>query len=334
MKPYLVDVPVRVQIWTRPECQKRQLEVLKEARPSILFLTSDGGRNEFEWQRIRESRAIMEDIDWDCTVHKIYMDENKGMYAFGRMQNEFIWSKVDRCIFLEDDYVPSVSYFSFCAEMLEKYKDDLRIEMISGFNSMGVYEDALPNDYFFSEQGWSIWGTAMWKRTMDDYVYPLPYAGDTYIKKRLEENLDDFSYGFAEKYMNGELADNHVPGGEYYHSINSCLYHRLTIVPTRNMISNIGNIGEHTSKSKAYAKRDAMIYGTKTYEIEGEIKHPHYVIDDKYYHNWCAIMLMHGKKHRWRKLRFSICHAFEMLFNGELLADLKRRKNKKETIEK
>ncbi len=334
MKPFLVDVPVRVQIWTRPECQRQQLEVLKKARPSIIFLTSDGGRNEAEWEKIRESRKIMEDIDWDCTVHRIFMDENKGMYAFGKIQNSIIWSTVDRCIFLEDDYVPSVSYFSFCAELLEKYKDDQRIEMISGYNMMGVYEDALPNDYFFSEQGWSIWGTAMWKRTMDDYIYPLPYANDCYIAKRLKENLDDFSFGFAEKYMSGELADNHVPGGEYYHSANSALNHRLTVVPTRNMISNIGNSGEHTVKSKAYAKIDALIYETETYEIEGSIKHPDYLIDDKYYHDWCAKMLLHGKKYRLRKLRFSLLHAFEMIFSGQLFIEIKRRKKNKITIEK
>lgn len=52
MKPWLVDVPVRVQVWIRPECQKAQFEVIKKARPSILFLISDGGRNEKEFQSV------------------------------------------------------------------------------------------------------------------------------------------------------------------------------------------------------------------------------------------------------------------------------------------
>lgn len=56
MKPYLVDVPVKVNIWTRPECQRKQFEVIKQARPSILFVTSDGGRNEREWQLIYQNR--------------------------------------------------------------------------------------------------------------------------------------------------------------------------------------------------------------------------------------------------------------------------------------
>lgn len=43
-KPWLVDVPVKVNIWIRPECQRKQFEALKQARPSILFIQSDGGR--------------------------------------------------------------------------------------------------------------------------------------------------------------------------------------------------------------------------------------------------------------------------------------------------
>ena len=37
-KPYLVDVPVKINIWIRRECQRRQFEVIKQARPSILFV--------------------------------------------------------------------------------------------------------------------------------------------------------------------------------------------------------------------------------------------------------------------------------------------------------
>ena len=76
-KPYLVDVPVRVSVWIRPEAQRKQFEVLKEARPSTMFLISDGGRNEAEWEALRQNRAIFEnEIDWECTVYKIF-EENK-----------------------------------------------------------------------------------------------------------------------------------------------------------------------------------------------------------------------------------------------------------------
>ena len=131
LKPYLVDVPVRVNIWIRPECQRKQFEVLKQARPSIIFLQSDGGRNEKEWEAIRKNRKIFEEeVDWDCTIHKLYEEENQGLYTMGKKVSKYIWEHVDRCIFLEDDFIPAVSFFQYCAELLEKYKDDTRISCI------------------------------------------------------------------------------------------------------------------------------------------------------------------------------------------------------------
>ena len=114
LKPYLVDVPVRLNICIRPESQRKQFEILKEARPSIMFLISDGGRNEREWDAIKQDRALFDnEIDWDCTVYKLYEDENRGLYTMSRKGSELIWSHVDRCIFLEDDHLVSVSYFKF-----------------------------------------------------------------------------------------------------------------------------------------------------------------------------------------------------------------------------
>ncbi|MBR5538512.1 MAG: hemolysin activation protein, partial [Clostridia bacterium] len=172
-KPYLVDVPVRINIWIRPECQKRQFEVLKEARPSTMFLISDGGRNEKEWEAIRQSRAIFEEIDWECTVYKIFEEKNNGLYTMSRRGADLIWSKVDRCIFLEDDNLPSVSFFAYAAELLEKYKDDERIVCICSMNHAGVWEDT-DSDYFFAERG-PIWGQAIWKRSYMQRDFGLEY---------------------------------------------------------------------------------------------------------------------------------------------------------------
>lgn len=58
MKPYIVDVPVRINIWIRPDCQSKQFEITKMARPSTIFLQSDGGRTDGEWEAIYSNREI------------------------------------------------------------------------------------------------------------------------------------------------------------------------------------------------------------------------------------------------------------------------------------
>lgn len=247
MKPYLVDVPVKINIWTRPECQRKQFEVIKQARPSILFVTSDGGRNEREWQLIYQNRKIYdEEIDWDCKVYKLYMDHNLGMYAMGEKRTELIWNTVDRCIMLEDDILPSVSFFQYCAELLEKYKDDERIECICGMNHLGKSENVL-SDYFFSRQG-SIWGFAVWKRTIKGRG-DFSYFYDSYVmellKQRTRKNPIAWkrlcAYGQQEKY------EGHVASSEFWYEFDMYAQNRVQIVVFLDV--QFGNMNELKLKS-------------------------------------------------------------------------------------
>ncbi len=329
LKDYLVDVPVRVNVWVRPEAQRAQFEVLKKARPSIMFLISDGGRNEKEWEAIRQNRKMFdEEIDWNCTVYKVYEEVNRGLYTMSKKGTDLIWSTVDRCIFLEDDLVPAVSYFKFCAELLEKYKDDERIEMICGTNVMLEYKDAEPNDYFFTENGWSITGTASWRRVAMLREYPFDYADDKYIQRCLEDNLTEFWYKKVKGYSEGKLVDNHKPGGEYYHAVNSALYHRLSIVPTKNMITNVGYIGEHaniTDKKKA-----PEFLGAVAHEIEFPIKHPKYVIDDKHFGREYSKILKHKVTPPIILFCKRVVHFIKLIFTGKAVEAVKAKLNQKE----
>ena len=283
MKPWLVDVPVRVNIWIRPECQKRQFEVLKEARPSVMFLISDGGRNEKEWEAIYQNRKLFdEEIDWDCTVYKIYEDKNNGLYSMGKKSNDIIWSNVDRCVFLEDDQIPSVSYFSFCAELLEKYKNDERIQAICGMNHCGKWEQTL-SDYFFADEG-SIWGIATWKHRFDKRDHQHTYAQDGYTMNLLKQHTknDVVFWETLKGYAENQLYGNHIAGGEFFHRFDVYAQHRLYIIPKYNMIKNIGctNDGAHATEYKLLPRGIRQVFDMEIYEYEMPLKHPKYVIPD------------------------------------------------------
>lgn len=286
MKPWLVDVPVRVNIWIRRECQIQQFEVIKKARPSILFLISDGGRNEKEWEAIRANRDMFDNgIDWDCTIYKIYENKNNGLYAMGNKAYALIWEKVDRCIFLEDDYIPSVSYFAFCAELLGKYKDDERIEAICGMNHNGTWEKA-SSDYFFSQRG-SIWGLASWKRCFNQRDPEHTYSKDEYVMNLLKNSTEENKayWELLNGYANDKLYGNHIAGGEFFHGFEIYGQNRLYIIPKYNMICNVGctNNSTHAKEYKLMPKRTRKMFNMKTYEYSFPLKHPQYVIPDYEY---------------------------------------------------
>ena len=285
LKEWLVDVPVQFNIWIRPECQRRQWEVIKEVRPRILFVVSDGGRNEEEWALINQNRQMVDtEIDWDCDVHKLYSDRNYGMYQNQMNANEYIWERVDRCIFMEDDNVPAKSFFTFCRDMLEKYKDDLRVSMISGLNVLGDYERPTA-DYFFS-RSCHVWGFATWKRVYENY-YNFNYGKDPYIMDLIHKETGSRASfrRIMDAYAVQEYYQGHKAFEEFFLEFSFFAYHQLAIIPTRNLISNVGATADsaHFTDLSELPKAVRQIFNMKTYEHEGEWKHPEYIVPDYYY---------------------------------------------------
>lgn len=285
MDSYLVDVPVQVNIWIRPKMQRRQFEIIKKAKPSILFIFSDGGRNEEEWEKIYLNRKMYdEEIDWECQVYKVYKEVNIGLYAMEKELHQLIWEKVDRCIFMEDDIIPSVSFFRFCAETLERYKDDKRIYMVCGANQLGISEK-VNSDYFFSRYG-AIQGVAMWKRSFEQY-YDFSYKDDPYIMDLLAQRTREYKDHWKEIESVARTGgySGHVAGDEFYLSFSNYAQNQLVIIPKKNLICNIGygDNAEHGDSLKRLPKAIRRVYNMPTYELEFPLKHARYIIPDENY---------------------------------------------------
>ncbi len=285
MKPYGIDVPVKLNIWIRPECQKRQFEIISQVKPSILFLESDGGRNEDEWNKIYQNREYVEShIDWDCQIYKLYHDRNEGLYSTAKEEYEIIWSKVDYCILLEDDILPDVTYFRFCKELFEKYKDDYRVSAISGLNLQGTYERA-SSDWFFSRK-LAVSGMGMWKRTFEEF-YNRDFGKDPYVMSLLKEETkknDDFQKKIL-GYADSEYYEGHIAFTEFFVEFSAYGQHQLIVVPKRNLIRNIG-YGEGSAHAAGLQRMPKAIRNTfdmGTYPMQFPMKEPEYMIPDPYY---------------------------------------------------
>jgi hypothetical protein len=287
MKPFLVDVPVALDVFVRPDTLKLVFESIKKARPSILFLISDGPRPEIisDIENIKKSREIVNNIDWECTIYRLYFETNQGMYTKGAISKKFIFNKVDRCIFLEDDIFVSVSFFKFCAELLEKYKDDLRVHYITGMNYLGNYNKPIA-DYFFCAEG-SIWGWATWRRTFEQYNHDYKY--DKYILKSIMNLAEKDKKKYSRKilgYVNNNDYNGHVAATEYYKNILKYSQNQLFIVPKKNMVCCLGNTKGSTHGPDSILKIPKAlqrIYNMKTYEYSFPLKNPQYLVRDEYY---------------------------------------------------
>ena len=178
LHPAKIDVAVLLLFFNRPSTFRLVFDEVRKARPSRLFLYQDGPRSDKDLQGIAECRAIAEQIDWECDVHRMYQEKNVGCDPSEYISQKWAFSIVDKCIVLEDDDQPSQAFFPFCKEMLDRYEHDDRISMVAGFNVDEV-TPGVPYSYFFTSVC-SIWGWASWRRVIDKWDGSYSFLDDEF----------------------------------------------------------------------------------------------------------------------------------------------------------
>lgn len=283
MKEALVDVSVLLVFFARPDTFEKVFEQVKKARPRRLFLYQDGPRlnRHDDFENIEKCRKIAEDIDWECEVHKLYQTENKGCNPSGYIAHSWAFSLTDKCIVLEDDVVPSVSFFTFCKEMLDKYEFDERVMLISGINLEEITEN-IDGDYFFTSCT-SIWGWASWKRVISQWDTEYMFLDNDYYKTCIDELIKIRRFPKAFVSM---CRKHRETGKEFFETIlisNQYLNSGLSIVPKKNMINNIGVSDDSTHFSgniNTLPRGYRRIFTMQRYELDRDIQHPKYIIEN------------------------------------------------------
>ena len=126
--------PVLFLIFNRPEVTARVFDVIQSMRPKRLFIAGDGPRPDKMSEReiVQETRRIVENVDWDCEVVRRYQETNLGCRLGVSTAIMWFFEQVEEGIILEDDCLPNDSFFPFCSELLERFRDDNRIGLDRG----------------------------------------------------------------------------------------------------------------------------------------------------------------------------------------------------------
>lgn len=275
-----IDVAVLLIFFTRTDKTVQVFEQIRKARPSKLYLYQDGPRADRpdDTEKILNCRkAVEEKIDWDCEVHRMYQERNYGCDPSEFIAQKWMFSIETKGIILEDDDVPSQSFFSFCKELLDRYEHDERINMICGMNNLESTDR--DTSYIFSEYG-SIWGWATWKRNVDKWDPKYRWLKDSATVNNIIKSYRTFD-GIV------EICRKHLASGrEHYESIlgaHQHLHHQLNIVPTKNLITNIG-VGSETTHStndiKKLPRSVRRLLFMNRHEIEFPLKHPSIMVED------------------------------------------------------
>ena len=305
--PAKIDVAVLLLFFTRTDSFQKVFDEVRRARPSRLFLYQDGPRNERDLAGIEACRRIVADdqIDWQCEVHRNYQTVNQGCDPSGFRSHKWALSLADKVIILEDDVVPSQSFFPFCKEMLDRYEHDERIAMVAGFNTDEITKDASA-DYFFTSFP-SIWGWATWRRVARQWDDQYGFMDDADAVRLMERLAKQRGYRNTMMQM---FRDHSKSGKEYFETIdwaNMILNSGLCIMPAKNLVSNVGISADSThfgAELLTMPRRLRRLFTMPRYELQFPLRHPKYVIEDVGYKERRYRVL--GWNHPWVKIGYSL----------------------------
>lgn len=234
-----MTVPVLLIIFNRPDTTAKVIEAIKAAKVERLYVAADGWRTLEERSKCEKARRIVEDaIDWPCDLRMLQSDRNLGC-RYGPV-NAISWffENESEGIILEDDCVASVSFFRYCAELLERYRDDKRIMCVTG-DRFAPEKFNNGCSYYFSHYA-HCWGWATWDRAWrlyDDSMLAYPQ----WIASNRFESMSSLP-GFAKfwKAQCDQSYEKKLQAWDYAWSFSCWNNDGLTCTPKVNLVSNIG----------------------------------------------------------------------------------------------
>jgi hypothetical protein len=259
---------VLLLVFRRPEQTRRVFESVRRAKPSRLYVAADGPRPDRpgEAALCEEARRIATNVDWPCTVRTLFRDHNLGCRMGVSTALDWLFEHEKEGVVLEDDCVASSSFFPYCAELLERYRDDERVMCISGDNFQRG-RSVTPYSYYFSRY-MHCWGWATWRRAWRLYDRNMELWPEFRDSGGLRA-WSDGDEGFV-RYWQATLdvaAAGKVDSWAYRFLFTCWANSGLTCLPARNLVSNIG-YGEDATHTRGSGET------MPAEELELPLQHP------------------------------------------------------------
>lgn len=236
-----MDLPLLLLIFNRPETTRHVINALRSVRPRYLFVAADGPRvsNHNDIENTKLAREIATRIDWPCEVKTLFREENMGCRRAVSSAIDWFFDQVEEGIILEDDCVPSPSFFTYAEELLDRYRYDHRVMVIGAQHFHGMSTPS-PYSYLFSGRIY-CWGWGSWRRAWRHY------DRDMCLWPALRESNWLLGVGIGsqqfQRYWNNifdRAYAGEIDSWAYRWAFSCWVQSGLTIVPAVNLVTNIG----------------------------------------------------------------------------------------------
>lgn len=267
-EPFVFKTPVLFLVFNRLDTTKKVFNKIRDAKPPRLYISSDGAREQKqnENEKVVEIRKfLIENIDWNCEVKTLFNETNLGCKLAVSNAINWFFKNEEQGIILEDDCLPNTSFFIYCQNLLEKYKNDKNVFLISGDGRVSS-KVSISNDYCFTKYP-MIWGWASWSRVWEKY--------DVNISNWKDNNhsfLNDLITNKKTKlfWVNifNKLYNNQIDTWDFQFVYLLLQNKANCIVPKYNLISNIGFGQNATHTSDKWSENSNISSNELTFPLK------------------------------------------------------------------
>lgn len=233
--------PILLNVFNRPKETSVVLKVLQTLKPQCLYVHCDGPRDnkEADSSNVQEVRRLVREmVVWPCDLHLSFEEKNLGCGKGPAASMSWFFSEVEKGIILEDDCVPHMDFFMYCQELLERYRDDTRIGVISGTCFTNDVDHVF--SYRYSAYA-GIWGWATWKRTWELFDYSFSMCDKEFVGKVLPFVKSRSAVNYWLSILHRCISDgDNRSYWDYQLHLSMLCANKIHILPNRNLVSNIG----------------------------------------------------------------------------------------------
>jgi hypothetical protein len=302
--------PVLLVAFRRPDLTRQAFDVLRRVQPPALYIALDAPRPSRlgEAAACAEVKSVLRNIDWPCTVHRNYAEANLG--SGGRVPSAISWvfEQEEECIILEDDILPSESFFYYCQELLDYYRDELRVMTISGQLGDPRHGET-KYSYFFSKYT-RTWGWATWRRAWKLYDHQLTklsaFEASGALRKRCFNRREE---AFLRR-MLALITTNRLNAWDFRWLIACWIHNGVTATSGVNSVTNVGFRSDATHTFAASHGHLSF----RASAVKFPLHHPPAIIEDRKrdYAYWHTVLMSPSSfrirlRRRWLDLSRRVC---------------------------
>lgn len=250
--------PVLLIVFNRPDKVRKLLDALATIKPSKVYVAADGPRahKENDADLCAQVRALIEGISWPCEVITNFQPENLGCKLGVSTAISWFFTYEPYGIILEDDCIPSTSFFDFTTELLLRHEADEHIMHISGSSFIDRNKQTNPSDSYHFSKTALVWGWASWRRAWEKYDISMSDIAELSVAMEQANTFNSklYRYFWISLFKHLNQAQIDTWDGQWLYSILK--HDGLCITPATNLIENIGFDADatHTTEAVAFAR--------------------------------------------------------------------------------